>query len=372
MPKKLFEQLEKSVINSLDRYRTDLFFRTTIHIIVLQIVLTLVIVTGLWFVTDYLVATTSETLMATFEQMLQGQEVTSNSMSELLEEVQLGQFWPVVLMVITVILSFGFIMVYIALTPTRRSLERKKRFISNISHELRTPLAILRTNTDVALLDSNLPPKVQEMLKRNLVEFGRISDIMSNLLTLSKLMQDKHVQFENVDLAVIAQQAIDMITANNEDIALTTKVLTKHQVIGNARALEQVVFNLIKNAVAHIQKNGVITVEIEAASDGQYVNLSVSDTGSGIERNELFHIFEPFFRSHSSPKNGGRGLGLAIVNEIIQLHRGKIRVQSAVGRGTTVTISIQRSIKQEEGQEMPTQENLPGEVVMDFSHRNLP
>lgn len=372
METKSSKQFEGWVTNLWHKYCTDIFFRTTCHIIGIQIVLTTVIVVGLWFVMEYLVNDISQTLIETFAQMLQGQVVTADRTTEILKEIRITQFWTVMIIATALVISFGFIMVYVSLTPTRRSLERKKRFISNISHELRTPLAIIRTNTDVALLNKEISPEVNKILKRNIVELDRVSEIMNNLLGLSNLMQGGQVRFEEVDLTVVAQRAIDTFidTIDQKDITLSLKSHTNQTVFGNATALEQVVFNLIKNAIAHTESAGVVTVEIESTHNGRYVNLSVSDSGSGIERSDLYHIFEPFYRTRKSPKYNGQGLGLTIVSEIVQIHRGKIKVRSAVGKGTTVIVSI-RSLSQEVVTKESPDSHTMEEVMVDFSHRIL-
>ncbi len=371
METKSSKQFGEWVTSLWYKYRTDIFFRTTCHIIILQVILTIIVITGLWFIAEYLVRGTSQTLINTFTQILQGENVTSDIISEELKDVQYGQFWPVTVMAIAVILSFGFIMVYVSLTPTRRSLERKKRFISNISHELRTPLAIIRTNTDVALLDSATPAKTRDVLERNIVELERISDMMNNLLGLTNLMQNGQVKFEEVDLNAVAKRAIDSLLKDMDckDVVLTFKSHTDQFVIGNATALEQVAFNLIKNAIVHRESSGtVVTVEIEADASGKYIDLTVKDTGSGISRQDLFHVLEPFYRNRKN--NKGQGLGLAIVNEIVQIHRGKIRIQSTLGKGTVVTVSIKRS---EEGEAKVGREDHSNmdEISMDFSRKLL-
>ena len=373
METKSSKQFVESATNLWNKYHTDLFFRTTCHIIVLQTILAIIIIVGLWFVTDYLIKDIAQILINTFEEMLQGQNVTSKNVTERLENIHTDQFLTVMILTAALILSFAFVTVYIALTPTRRSLERKKRFVSNISHELRTPLAIMRTNTDVALLDKEIPSKIRNMLQRNLIEFNRISDIMNNLLGLSNLMRDGQVQFEDIDLSVVAQRAIDSLNGviDHKDITITLKSRTNKTVVGNSSALEQVVFNLVKNAIAHTKSGGSITVEVEDAHDGKYITLLVSDTGSGISREDLFHIFEPFYRARKAKKDGGQGLGLAIVNEIVQLHRGKIRVRSTEGQGTTVVVSIKRSVVDDGILIHSEQENKTEEVTIDFSHRIL-
>ncbi len=370
METKSSKQFEGLVTNLWNKYHTDIFFRATWHIIILQIILTVVVVTGLWFVMEYIARDTSQTLITSFAQMIQGQSVSAENVTEKINSIRFDQFWSVMVLTTAVMLSFGFIIVYISLTPTRRSLERQKRFISNIAHELRTPLAIVRTNTDVTLLNQNLAPEFKEMLERNVGELDRISEIINNLLSLSNFTQDGRMQFEEVDLSDVVEQAIDMLsqTVEYKDVTLSLKTHTNQTVLGNARSLEQVAFNLIKNAITH-SKKGTVTVEVESASDGKYINLLVSDTGSGIAREDLFHIFEPFYRARTASKNSGRGLGLAIVNEIVQMHRGKIKVQSAVGHGTTVIVSIKKS-KPETIDEQLYQDDKE-EISLDFSHRIL-
>lgn len=370
METKSSKQFEGLATNLWNKYRTDIFFRTTCHIIILQIVLTTVIVIGLWFVIEYIVRDTSQTLISSFAQMLQGQSVSAGNVTENLENIRFDRFWSVMVLTTAVILSFGFIMVYVSLTPTRRSLERQKRFISNIAHELRTPLAIVRTNTDVALLNKDLPLRFSEMLERNIGELDRISEIINNLLSLSNFTRNGRLHFEDVDLSAVVQQALDTLsqTVDDKDVTLTLKTHTNQTVSGNARALEQVAFNLIKNAITYSNK-GAVTVEIEPTTDDKYINLSVSDSGSGIARDDLFHIFEPFYRARTTSKKSGRGLGLAIVNEVVQMHRGKIKVKSALGKGTTVIVSIRKS--RPETAEEKEHSSDEEEIIMDFSHRIL-
>src|SRR3989338_875071 len=361
------KQFEGSATSLWGKYRTDLFFRTTCHIIVLQVVFTVIVVIALWFVMDLLMRDTTEALMSTFTQMLQGQSVTPDNVRASIEDVRTNHFLPTMVISTALMLCFGFIIVYVALTPTRRSMERQKRFISNIAHELRTPLAVIQTNTDVALLNSDVPARLRQTLQNNSQEISRISEIMNNLLSLSNFMRNEQLKFEDVDLSVVVQRVLDTLeeTSNHKDITLALKTHTNQAVLGNAVALEQVVFNLVKNAITHTQARGLITIEIEPSADGKYIDLAVSDSGRGIARSDLFHIFEPFYRARTSPKDGGKGLGLAIVNEIVQMHREKIKIRSTEGQGTKVVVSVLQST-----QGIASKSDTE-ELSMDFSHRIL-
>jgi signal transduction histidine kinase len=110
---------------------------------------------------------------------------------------------------------------------------------------------------------------------------------------------------------------------------------------GNPTALTQVISNLLKNAINYTPPGGQITLAVSANPYGE-IELYVRDTGIGIARKDLDHIFEPFFRAERSRTRaqGGSGLGLTITSELVKLHNGKISIRSTQGRGTTVTVSF--------------------------------
>src|SRR3990167_4227489 len=242
------KQFEGSATSLWGKYRTDLFFRTTCHIIVLQVVFTVIVVIALWFVMDLLMRDTTEALMSTFTQMLQGQSVTPDNVRSSIEDVRTNHFLPTMVISTALMLCFGFIIVYVALTPTRRSMERQKRFISNIAHELRTPLAVIQTNTDVALLNSDVPARLRQTLQNNSQEISRISEIMNNLLSLSNFMRNEQLKFEDVDLSVVVQRVLDTLeeTSNHKDITLALKTHTNQAVLGKALALNKLVLIWLK------------------------------------------------------------------------------------------------------------------------------
>jgi signal transduction histidine kinase len=328
-------------INLWDKYRSDLFFRTTCHIILLQIILTAILIGIFWVSLRYLGSGITVEFVSNVEAMLRGGAISSADFASDLQAVTAEHFFPAATIVIAMTLCFGFITTYVALSPTRRSLERKKRFVNNIAHELRTPLAIVRTNTDVALGLPSLPGAVREMLLGNIRELERISQIMNNLLTLNKVMNEEHMQFANTDLAAVVTHACAAAKgiADQKEVALDCRAGRTPPVDGNAVALEQVAFNLIENAITYTKRGGSVRVFTQPAGR-YYVDLVVQDTGSGIAKEDLYHIFEPFYRSRRAPRGIGSGLGLTIVNEIIRMHRGKIRLRSKKGEGTTVTISV--------------------------------
>jgi signal transduction histidine kinase len=358
----------------LQKYRTDIFFRTTCHIIAIQIALTAIIVAIFWVAMLYLASDASQETIAGAMEMISGETLGTDELARQIHTTTIEQFFPVAIGVTAIVLCFGFIMAYVALTPTRRSLDRKKRFVSNIAHELRTPLSIIRTNTDLMLLNKSIPEPLHANLEKNVTELERISEIINNLLSLSNLMGTDHIAFDDVDLAVVAQNAVDALSeiSFKKSIKLLIRKDTEGKVMGNMAALEQVAFNLIKNAIVHTESGGLITITVERA-ERRYNSLVVADKGIGIPHDELFHIFEPFYRSRLSPKDSGSGLGLTIVNEIVQMHRGKITISSMRGRGTTVTVSIPQSPRDASAGENVAEKQASGaeEVTMDFSRTLL-
>jgi len=141
---------------------------------------------------------------------------------------------------------------------------------------------------------------------------------------------------------------------------------------GNATALDQIMSNIVKNALNYTpaHKNGSVRILIENDTDGKTV-ITVADTGVGIAQKDLFHIFEPFYRGDSSRTrgvgSGTSGLGLTIVNELVRLHRGSITIRSALGRGTAVKIVFPPSSRSKREQTPTDNQTGMHEVSLDFS-----
>jgi two-component system phosphate regulon sensor histidine kinase PhoR len=220
-----------------------------------------------------------------------------------------------------------------------RHLETVRRdFISNLSHELRTPLASLRalveTLQEGALQD---PPAARHFLDQMQTEVDALTQMATELLELSRIEAGRVM----LDLAPIAvcellDSAARRMRLQAERAALTLQVFCPHNlpaVRGDRARLEQVLVNLLHNAVKFTRPGGEITLFAEATSSG--VRFAVRDTGVGIPAEELPRIFERFYKSDRSRSGGGTGLGLSIARHIVEAHGGKIWAESTEGKGST-------------------------------------
>lgn len=356
----------------LNRYRFDPFYRTEAHVVALHIAFSIAIIGVVGASYSLLNHDISDRIV----QALQAHTgVTAETVDTLLRSVdgiRLQNLLILIGIILLITVLFGYIIARITLAPARNALESQKQFIGNIAHELRTPLSVIKTNTEVALLDDHVKPDMKETLLSNVEELDRISEIINNLLSLSALVKPERIEFGAVDLSAVATDVIQKFSqlAKRGEHQVTLRKSPDAIVWGNATALQQIVGNLLKNALSYTPRGGHIRITIEPAP-GNQVELIVQDSGIGIARRDLFRIFEPFFRADPSRTKGqgGTGLGLAIVSELIKMHQGKITIRSAVGRGTTVAVLFPGVTgRQQVGNEADVQAGL-NEIAVDFSKK---
>jgi two-component system phosphate regulon sensor histidine kinase PhoR len=226
-----------------------------------------------------------------------------------------------------------------------RNLEKMRRdFISNVSHELRTPLAAMRLMAETLLsgaLDD--PPAAHEFVSRIGLEVEQMSQMVEELLELSELEgEERPVPDEPVGVVELLH-AIDRLRPLIDDkrINLVFDVDPETpQVRGDVAHLQNVLRNLVHNAVKFTPTEGTITVSARPL-DG-FVELRCADTGVGIRSDELPRIFERFWKADSSRRRDGEGsgLGLAIARHVVVAHQGTIRVESEPGKGATFVVTL--------------------------------
>lgn len=233
----------------------------------------------------------------------------------------------------------------ITLKPIQTSYDRQRRFLGYASHELRTPLAILQTNLENEIINKKISKEKQDQIKSHLEEVERMSRLVSDLLTLSRL--DEHAllkkNLQSVDLLSTIKQAITRL----EPIARRFEIniyFSDHPtslfVLADSDLLLQVFSNVIKNAIIYNRKQGRVDIEIQIKSS--QVEVIVTDTGIGISPIEQEKIFERFYRvdKSRSRQSGGSGLGLSIVKSIMDQFEASISLKSTPTKGTQIVLSF--------------------------------
>lgn len=359
----------------ISKYQYDPFFRTQCNIIALQVVFALLIMSAIGGALTFLYQSALASTIAHIQESILNGSTNPTALGQLavgqLDAVNAKTLWIIIMSGFVITILFGYIVTRIALGPTREALTSQKQFIGNIAHELRTPLSTIKMNTEVTLLDDHLEKRLRDTLLSNIEELDRVSDIINNLLTVNALVRPEHIEFKNVDLGPIADTVLRKLQPLVERKHITTKEQrADYRIVwGNPSALEQILTNILKNAILYTPDEGRVSLSIEPDFQGNIV-VTVQDSGIGIAQKDLFRIFEPFYRGDSSRtrRQGGSGLGLTIVSELVHLHNGKITIQSAIKRGTTVTVLLPTG-KNENALDPDLKKSDVGEIAVDFSSR---
>ena len=238
----------------------------------------------------------------------------------------------------------------------RRDRDRSRDFLADVSHELRTPLAAIRMNTELLQGQAGSEPATRtEFLATSRQQLDRLDWLAQNLLELSKLESGLlRLDLRPDDLRSTAESAFEQSepAARRRGVAMELRlppdpVRVRH----DPQRIGQVVANLLGNAIKFTAPGGSVVLAVEPHRDG--ARLEVRDTGVGIDASEIPHVFERFYRGSraSEARGSGSGLGLAIVKSIVDMHGGRIAVESRVGAGTAFTVILPRDPKQ--GEELP-------------------
>jgi two-component system, OmpR family, sensor kinase len=216
-------------------------------------------------------------------------------------------------------------------------LRSQRSFVADASHELRGPLTVIRGNLD--LLKRNLSEEDRSESIRVLeAEMTRMTRIVNDLLVLAEVESGQLDQEQTVSLKELLLDAYERAL----QLAGERQVVIERQedlwVKGDAHRLDQLIGNLVGNAIKYTPDGGTITLSLY--QDGDWARLDVADTGMGIPAEHLPHIFERFYRVDKarSRRSGGSGLGLAIVKGIAEQHGGKVSVTSEPGKGSTFSV----------------------------------
>ena len=229
------------------------------------------------------------------------------------------------------------------LTQIRRVHTTRREFVTNVSHELRSPLASIKAIVETlesGALDER--ERAVEFLSRIGRDVDRMTLLVNDLLELSRL-ESGHTQVNlaPVDLGPIIDDAVQTVRRSTPVDVRARANGDLPAVLGEGHLVWRVLTNLLENAVKAAADGGSVTVT--AAAEERSVVVSVSDTGAGIGREHLPHVFERFYKIDRSRSDSGTGLGLAIVKHIVQAHGGEVDVESEEGVGTTFSFTLTRA-----------------------------
>ena len=218
----------------------------------------------------------------------------------------------------------------------------RNEFVANASHELKTPLATMKLLSETILYQDNPDPALMKEFFGDINhEVDRLTRIVSELL---KLVQEDSsaggLNFETLRLDALVGGVCGRLTAlaENKNVALNTS-LEPVEMQGDSMRLEQIIVNLVENAIKYTDEG---SVDVSVSEEGEWAVFTVKDTGIGIPEESIEHLFERFYRVDKarSRSTGGTGLGLSITEKLINLHGGSIEVRSKLGEGSTFTVQL--------------------------------
>lgn len=219
--------------------------------------------------------------------------------------------------------------------------KRERQFIGDVAHELKTPLAGQRASLELTLTRERSKEEYKKIVEEALIDSDKISGRLKNILDLAWSQAEGAQKGETVvNLSGVVNEIREIASklAFDKQISVGGNTTLHILVDGRSDKLSRAFLNIVDNAVKFTPKKGTVTIDL-SKKDGVAV-FTVKDTGIGIPKPELPHVFDRFYRGSKTDKTFGSGLGLAIVQAIIKAHKGSIEVISKVGKGTTFTIFL--------------------------------
>lgn len=235
----------------------------------------------------------------------------------------------------------GYFLAGRTLRPIKDMVDEQNRFIADASHELNTPLTSLRTLIEVNLRNKKITlPETKTVLSQNLEQVNNLAALSGELIELAQYQKSNGLSFEPVSLDQIIKNAIEKITplAEKKHIILSVHI-SDITISGNPRSLVELFVILLDNAIKYSPEKKSVVIHAKKADSK--IEVTVTDNGIGIEKEDIAHIFQRFYRadkSRTKKYNTGYGLGLSIAKRIITLHNGTISVVSKPNKSTTFTL----------------------------------
>jgi two-component system, OmpR family, phosphate regulon sensor histidine kinase PhoR len=237
----------------------------------------------------------------------------------------------------------GALLLFQDLTELKSLQTMRRELVGNISHELRTPLAGIKAMVET-LKDSAIDDKeaAMDFLTRIDSEVDHLTQMVSELTELSRIETGHtELRMSPVNLNLLVEEVVAQLNplAQRQQVTITTDLATDLSIVrADNDRIRQTLTNLVHNAIKFNHLGGKVTVSTKA--DRESVTVSVSDTGIGISKEDLPHVFERFYKADKARPRGGSGLGLAVAKHTVQAHGGSIWAQSEGGKGSTFSFSL--------------------------------
>ncbi len=217
----------------------------------------------------------------------------------------------------------------------------KTDFVSNVSHEMKTPISIIKNYAEMLRME-HLPEEQRKEYAKSIENAAtRLSDLIGNILKLNKLENQSITP--DIEVYDVCRQLCECILQFEEawdekEIELETEIEDEAMIRADASLMELVWNNLLSNAIKFTEQGGQVAVR--QTLDGKHIRISVSDTGYGMSRESMERIFDKFYQGDTSHAKEGNGLGLALVQRVLELMDGDIQVVSEEGKGSTFTVVL--------------------------------
>jgi signal transduction histidine kinase len=240
--------------------------------------------------------------------------------------------------------GLGYFLAGRTLKPIKDMLDEQNRFITDSSHELRTPLTSLKSAMEVSLRDKNLSLRdAKTLISESIEEVDKLQSLSDELLQLAQYQKPQaQVKFENFSFSEAVKRALRKIEslAKQKEIKISDKT-QDIKLEGNKHELSDLLVILLDNAIKYSPERKQIKIS-SRKTDGSFV-FSVEDQGIGIDKKDIPHIFDRFYRTDTARAKksaGGYGLGLSIAKKIVDIHHGSIKVESKPNYGSTFTVHL--------------------------------
>lgn len=220
------------------------------------------------------------------------------------------------------------------------SFQAEKQFTSDMSHELRTPVAVILSQCELSLEEEQDKDAYADALRLIQRQGKKMSVLINDMLMMTRMEQRREsIRMMQLDYSSLcASVCEDLRLIREKNIELSWQLEEGVTIVGNKELLQRLLVNLITNAYRYGKEHGHIQVELKQTQTE--VRLSVADDGRGIAQEQLAHIWQRFYQADASRSKQGSGLGLAMVQEIAQLHHGCMKVESVQGKGSCFTFCI--------------------------------